>query len=169
ELRRGREVVGHVRERADLAAHRLHEGRMRVPERVHRDTRQEVEVLVSVHIPDAGALAADQHPLRRRQCPHDRVAERLAPGASAPIFESSESRLGQSLYSPATSVRVTSLDAPSATARAAAAASALTLSACPASSMSGAMDDTTGMRPAASCVSTASGSTATTSPTSPRS
>ena len=56
-------------------------------------------------------------------------------------------------------MRITSFAAPSATARAAAAESAFTLSDCPGTSTSGAIDETTGMRPASSCASTAAGST----------
>src|SRR5690606_8922688 len=47
--------------------------------------------------------------------------------AAVVMCETSDSRLGQSAYSPGTSVRMTSLRAPSAVASAAAAASALTL------------------------------------------
>ena len=62
-----------------------------------------------------------------------------------------------------------SLRAPSATASAAAAVSALTLSTCVGSSRSGATVETTGMRPASSRSSTAPGLTLTTSPTRPMS
>src|SRR5665647_1140407 len=62
-----------------------------------------------------------------------------------------------------------SLEAPRATARAAAAVSAFTFSTWVGSSMSGATVETTGMRPAASRSVTARGSTSTTSPTCPTS
>src|SRR6185312_1574238 len=64
-----------------------------------------------------------------------------ASSSVAVMRATSESRFGQSLYSPATSVRMTSRCAPSAMASADAAESAFTLSECAGSSRSGAIDE----------------------------
>ena len=61
ELRRRREVVRHVRERRRLLGDRLDEHGVRVPERVHGDAGEEVEVASPVVVPEVRALAADEH------------------------------------------------------------------------------------------------------------
>src|SRR5690606_32045843 len=94
---------------------------------------------------------------------------RSAASSEREICATSEPRSGHDVYRPSTSVSTTSFFAPSATASAAAAVSALTLSTCVGSSRSGAIVETTGMRPASSRSWTAAGCTSTTSPTSPTS
>src|SRR4051794_20263390 len=91
----------------------------------------------------------------------------IASSASGPISPITSSLSGQFSYRPSTSVRTSSFSAPSATARAAAAVSALTLWTAP--SGSGATEEITGIRPASMTSSTASGRTEATSPTRPRS
>ena len=60
ELRRGGEVVRHVREGRGLSRNRLDERGVCVPERVHRDTGKEVQVALTRVIPQVGALAAGE-------------------------------------------------------------------------------------------------------------
>ena len=56
------EQVGGVGHRGDLAADRLDDGRMGVPERAHRDPRDQVQVLAPVQVPHpAPRPAADRH------------------------------------------------------------------------------------------------------------
>src|SRR5690606_13973922 len=232
QLRRRREVVRHVGELRGLPGHGVDEHGVCVPERVHGDAAEEVEVTSTRGVPQVAALAALEQRHPRPEAAYE-VALRLDPPGrrirhpettSVPIpfsvniststecgtrpsmiaavstppstasrhacilgiipdssrgiiargsvevrCDTSESRFGQSAYRPGTSVSTTSLTAPRATARAAAAASALTLSECPGWSRSGAMLETTGMRPARTWSSTVCGSTCTTSPTRPRS
>ncbi|AFU00665.1 ion transporter [Nocardia brasiliensis ATCC 700358] len=85
--------------------------------------------------------------------------------AAVSIRVISDERSGHSVYRPSTSVSTTSFSAPIPSASAAAAVSALML--CTTPSASGAMVETTGMRPASIRSSTASGFTSLTSPTRP--
>src|SRR5699024_6670643 len=94
---------------------------------------------------------------------------RICASSSAFIREMREDLSGQFAYSPSTSVRMTSFSARRATASAAAAVSALTLSTSPGVSTSGAIVETTGMHPASSIPRTIEALTRTTSPTSPTS
>lgn len=98
--------------------------------------------------------------------PASRLGSNFA-SSSASMREVSDARSGQLVYRPSTSVNTTNFSAPMPSASAAAAVSALML--CTTPSASGAMVETTGMRPAAMRSSTASGFTSVTSPTRPMS
>src|SRR5690606_24873690 len=84
---------------------------------------------------------------------------RSADSSGAAMRWTSDPLSGHAVYSPSTSVSTMSFLAPRATASADAAVSALTLSTCVGSSLSGAIVETTGMRPACSRSSTARRST----------
>ena len=75
----GGEVVGHVGERRRLRRDRVDEHRVRMAERVHRDTGEEVEVLVARVIPHASALAALELGERHADRAHDALVEPLLP------------------------------------------------------------------------------------------
>src|SRR5204863_2710929 len=59
-------------ELADLLGDRVDDGRMRVPERVHRDPADQVEVALAVGVPDVGALASSQRDRRGAVVVHQR-------------------------------------------------------------------------------------------------
>ena len=110
----------------------------------------------------AADAALDGPPAGLHLGPHAGVERRAASSASARGPQAAHERApcpASCVYRPSTSVSTMSLRAPSATASAAAAVSALTLSTCVGSSMSGATVLTTGMRPASSRSSTAPGLT----------
>ena len=62
-LGRGGEEVRDVPEGGDLAGDGGEHRRVGVPERVHRDAGEQVEVAAAVGVPDVAALAADEDPL----------------------------------------------------------------------------------------------------------
>jgi hypothetical protein len=74
------EQVGGVGHLADLAGHRLDQGRVGVTERAHRDPREEVQVLAAFRVPDPAALpSADRH-RRHAVIRHQRGLEPLLQG-----------------------------------------------------------------------------------------
>ena len=96
DLRLAVEDVGAVDQLAGLLADRLHQSRIGVAEDVGRDPGDEVEVLLAVDVPHAGALAAHE---RDRQPPGglhvelrfeglDVIAHAYAPVLIAPVFAS---------------------------------------------------------------------------------
>src|SRR5699024_6086008 len=263
DLDRGGEEIGDVPQGAQLRRDGPGQGGVGMPEAVHRDAAEQVEVALSVGVPYVHAFATHEDALRRAEGVHQRMGVALGPlplaeavvqagdhfahgvllpdvpaGAgcgsvlppsgvgstmvptpsvvkisnsnecgrrpsitwachtppvtarkqasifgtmpearvgsrsarwAASICRIRELRSGQLAYRPSTSVSTTSFWAPRAVARAAAAVSALTLSTSPGWSMSGAMVEMTGMRPASSRSRTARGLTPTTSPTRPTS
>ncbi len=64
--------VAHVAEHADLPGHRGHHGRMGVTQGIDRETRQHVQVGVSVLVPHHGAIPAYQRQRRRAVVVHQR-------------------------------------------------------------------------------------------------
>src|SRR5262249_52702238 len=151
------------------AVHQAHDGTTIVPNPSSVNTSSSIECGTR----PSTTCAAGTPPLTaRRQAsifgtiPASRVGSNSA--SSVPV--SRVIRLvvsGQSAYRPSTSVSITSLRAATATARAAAAVSALTV--CSTPSASGATVDTTGMRPAATRSVIAEALTCATSPTWPTS
>jgi hypothetical protein len=68
-----------MRDGGDLAAHRIHQDRMRVTERVNGDAGEKVEIPLAVGIPDVTTLAANQQGEWRSENAHHRGTVPLAP------------------------------------------------------------------------------------------
>jgi hypothetical protein len=71
------EQVAHVEQLLGLGADRLGDRGVRVTEADHGQATEEVEVALALAVPQLGALAANEHDLRRPEDRHERAAREL--------------------------------------------------------------------------------------------
>ena len=50
-----------MHQESGLLADHLHQPRMRVPQRIYADSRDQIQIALAAHIPNVTALAADQY------------------------------------------------------------------------------------------------------------